>query len=97
MSAKDRKKSVRAEEEIGFVATISFPSMGSVGQTGSWRIFKPVKDDERCNECLLCWIYCPEACITKKLSINYDYCKGCGICAVECPRNAIQMVKEEKR
>jgi pyruvate ferredoxin oxidoreductase delta subunit len=26
--------------------------------------------------------------------IDYDYCKGCGICAVECPRKAIEMVPE---
>ncbi len=26
--------------------------------------------------------------------IDYDYCKGCGICAVECPRNAMTMVSE---
>ncbi|MFW6113967.1 MAG: 4Fe-4S binding protein, partial [Actinomycetota bacterium] len=25
-----------------------------------------------------------------------DYCKGCGVCAEECPRKAITMVKEEK-
>jgi pyruvate ferredoxin oxidoreductase delta subunit len=26
--------------------------------------------------------------------INYDYCKGCGICAEECPADAIRMVDE---
>jgi Pyruvate/2-oxoacid:ferredoxin oxidoreductase delta subunit len=26
--------------------------------------------------------------------INYDYCKGCGVCAIECPRNALIMGKE---
>ncbi|MCD4842810.1 MAG: 4Fe-4S binding protein, partial [Methanosarcinales archaeon] len=25
-----------------------------------------------------------------------DYCKGCGICANECPKDAIEMVLEEK-
>ncbi|MFP3483271.1 MAG: 4Fe-4S binding protein, partial [Caldivirga sp.] len=25
---------------------------------------------------------------------NYDYCKGCGICANECPVKAIKMVPE---
>jgi len=25
---------------------------------------------------------------------NYDFCKGCGICAEECPVKAIEMVKE---
>ncbi|PIV68985.1 MAG: ferredoxin, partial [Euryarchaeota archaeon CG01_land_8_20_14_3_00_38_12] len=26
---------------------------------------------------------------------NYDYCKGCGICANECPKNAINMEEEK--
>jgi Pyruvate/2-oxoacid:ferredoxin oxidoreductase delta subunit len=25
---------------------------------------------------------------------NLDFCKGCGICAHECPRKAITMVSE---
>jgi 2-oxoisovalerate ferredoxin oxidoreductase delta subunit len=27
---------------------------------------------------------------------DYDYCKGCGVCANECPFKAISMVEEEK-
>jgi Pyruvate:ferredoxin oxidoreductase and related 2-oxoacid:ferredoxin oxidoreductases, delta subunit len=30
----------------------------------------------------------------RKYEINYDYCKGCGICANECPTKAIEMVPE---
>ena len=26
--------------------------------------------------------------------VELTYCKGCGICAVECPGNAIEMVPE---
>jgi 2-oxoacid:acceptor oxidoreductase gamma subunit (pyruvate/2-ketoisovalerate family)/2-oxoacid:acceptor oxidoreductase delta subunit (pyruvate/2-ketoisovalerate family) len=65
-------------------------------KTGSWRTFKPEKDDSKCNKCLFCWFYCPEGCITRKgdtLTIQYDYCKGCGICAHECPKEAIKMVR----
>jgi pyruvate ferredoxin oxidoreductase delta subunit len=27
--------------------------------------------------------------------VNLIYCKGCGICAEECPTDAIEMVMEE--
>ncbi|MDR2416687.1 MAG: 4Fe-4S binding protein, partial [Holosporales bacterium] len=27
---------------------------------------------------------------------NYDYCKGCGLCARECPCGYVQMTPEEK-
>ena len=27
---------------------------------------------------------------------DYDYCKGCGLCAEECPKHAITMEQEEK-
>jgi pyruvate ferredoxin oxidoreductase delta subunit len=26
---------------------------------------------------------------------NFDYCKGCGICAAECPTSCIKMIPEE--
>ncbi|MFZ8855432.1 MAG: 4Fe-4S binding protein, partial [Thermofilaceae archaeon] len=28
------------------------------------------------------------------VEIDYDHCKGCGICANECPVKAIAMVEE---
>ncbi|MCR4437290.1 MAG: 4Fe-4S binding protein [Eubacteriales bacterium] len=65
--------------------------------TGNWRIFKPVLNKDKCRNCLLCWIFCPEAVIKKgsdNVEITYDFCKGCGICANECPTKAIEMVKE---
>jgi pyruvate ferredoxin oxidoreductase delta subunit len=46
---------------------------------------------------MFCWVFCPEGCIdktTEVLKIDLDYCKGCGICAVECPKKCIEMVKE---
>jgi Pyruvate/2-oxoacid:ferredoxin oxidoreductase delta subunit len=27
--------------------------------------------------------------------IDYDYCKGCGICVAECPSGAVTMVPEQ--
>jgi pyruvate ferredoxin oxidoreductase delta subunit len=68
-------------------------------KTGDWRAFRPQVDKEKCVNCLLCWIYCPDSAIIRKekgIEVNYDYCKGCGICAHECPREAIKMVEEQK-
>jgi pyruvate ferredoxin oxidoreductase delta subunit len=77
------------------------PTPGSALQfkTGDWRSLKPIIDKEKCVNCLLCWIYCPDSAIMrmeKWVEVNYDYCKGCGICATECPVSAIKMEEEEK-
>jgi glutamate synthase (NADPH/NADH) small chain len=54
----------------------------------------------KCNECGICWLYCPEGCLRLNeegfFEPNYDYCKGCGICAVVCPLGAIKMEVEIK-
>jgi len=31
-----------------------------------------------------------------RLETNLDYCKGCGICAHECPTKCISMIREEE-
>ncbi len=53
-----------------------------------------------CFHCDNCYSYCPDNAIIKHedgtLEINYDYCKGCGICATECPCGAIKMVANDK-
>ncbi len=67
--------------------------------TGDWRAFRPQVDKEKCVNCLLCWIYCPDSAVVrneKGIEVNLDYCKGCGICAHECPRQAIKMVEEKR-
>lgn len=72
-------------------------------KTGDWRSFRPIIDQDKCIKCLTCYIHCPDESITvswededtvKKVEVNYDYCKGCGICAEECPVDAIEMIEE---
>ena len=71
-------------------------------ETGDWRSIRPVKDDEKCIDCLNCWIWCPDSAIIVKegkvVGIDYRYCKGCGICARVCPEQvqAIKMVDERE-
>ncbi len=53
-----------------------------------------------CFECDNCYGVCPDNAVIKlgpgkRFKYNYDYCKGCGICASECPCGAIKMVPEE--
>ncbi len=54
-----------------------------------------------CIECKNCYVFCPDASIIKtgevlSHQVDYDFCKGCGICFSECPRGAISL-KEEAR
>jgi 2-oxoacid:acceptor oxidoreductase delta subunit (pyruvate/2-ketoisovalerate family) len=51
-----------------------------------------------CFGCDNCYGVCPDNAIVKlgdgRYEIDYDYCKGCGLCAVECPCGAIEMEPE---
>ena len=52
-----------------------------------------------CFECDNCFGVCPDNAVIKlgpgqRYRIDYDYCKGCGLCAAECPCGAIRMVPE---
>ncbi len=87
------------------VTSNSTSGPGDAGRTGSWRVERPVVNYSKCTPakkqkaaCHLCWLYCPDAVITKDLEpkIDMEYCKGCGICAEECPTGAITMVQESE-
>jgi NADPH-dependent glutamate synthase beta subunit-like oxidoreductase/ferredoxin len=50
-----------------------------------------------CNQCDNCRLFCPEVAVKvdrTSRSIDLDYCKGCGICVTECPRDAMTLVEE---
>ena len=53
-----------------------------------------------CMECDNCYGVCPDNAIVKlgpgkRYEFNYTYCKGCGVCAQECPCGHIAMVPEK--
>jgi len=71
-------------------------------QEGTWDRMRCLQEAERClscgtcNLCLQCVSFCPDASIlldedTTAVTVDLDHCKGCGICAYECPRGVITM------
>ena len=62
-----------------------------VANVSDWRIIKPVYNKDYCIDCQFCWVYCPDVSIIsrdkKMIGIDYDHCKGCGVCVEVCPTN----------
>jgi pyruvate ferredoxin oxidoreductase delta subunit len=58
---------------------------------GDWRVEKPVFNGDFCINCQFCWVYCPDTSIVSKDKkfdhIDYNHCKGCGVCVDVCPTN----------
>ncbi len=68
-----------------------------VETNAAWRTERPVLTVGRCTGCLRCYLSCPDGAIARRkacVRIDYDFCKGCGICARECNADAIQMTGE---
>jgi len=68
-------------------------------RTGLWRTLRPVIEPERCHRCTwVCTTACPDGAIRVGAGggpeIDYDHCKGCGVCIAVCPAHAIHAVPE---
>lgn len=55
-----------------------------------------------CFECDNCYSVCPDDAVIKlgpglRYEIDLEYCKGCGLCAAECPAGAIVMIPEQRQ
>lgn len=87
----------RPEEiPVGFVALEGGKSIEYI--TGGWRSMRPVWDADACTNCMLCWIACPDSSIKvadqAMTGIDWDHCKGCGVCVKECRFGALKMITE---
>ena len=92
-----KRYSTKSLEEMPITAISFLTTEGN--ETGEWRSQRPLLEQEKCNQCGLCWMYCPDNAIRPEgdsYHISYTYCKGCGICAKECPKGAIVLVKEKR-
>lgn len=76
-------------QELPIGGILPEPGSAQEYHTGGWRTEKPIWHEEHCIQCLFCWIYCPDTAVKvkdgKMVGFDYDVCKGCGICATECP------------
>ncbi len=91
-------------DPTAFAHTTCYEAGHLVSKNAGWRSVRPVLDEAACTRCLLCYMQCPDGTVYKvadeearggvALRIDYDFCKGCGICAKACRAGAIQMAPE---
>ena len=92
------KLNTEAPKPIVFAHNTCWKAGFLTTKNAGWRTSKPVVRTENCTGCLKCYMDCPDGCIfkidNKKVAIDYDFCKGCGICAKTCKFEAIGMFAE---
>ncbi|MEA3354372.1 MAG: 4Fe-4S binding protein [Campylobacterota bacterium] len=91
------------EDEIDHTVVDVQPENRPVAETnsmnkyvGDWRVVKPVWNVDLCIDCQNCWLYCPDTSIISRdkemVGIDYNHCKGCGICSEVCPTNPKSLI-----
>lgn len=102
---------VNASEEVTPQPRVKMPILSPAGRKSNFNEIKRGFTEEmakreaerclQCGACFLCWLLCPDGAISiqdgkKKLEVDHDLCKACGICAKECPLKAIEMLPVER-
>lgn len=93
------KKYVKPQKLSDYPLGTVFEAGHLVTKNAGWRTVRPVIDTEKCVNCLQCYMYCPDGVIFKQgksIFVDYDFCKGCGICAKICRKGAVSMEAEKR-
>jgi 2-oxoacid:acceptor oxidoreductase delta subunit (pyruvate/2-ketoisovalerate family) len=96
----DAPKTVRPTLEVVRRQSTFEEVQGGLDETNALYEARRCLSCGNCFECDNCYGVCPDNAVIKlgpgqRFRFNYDYCKGCGVCAQECPCGAIAMVPEE--
>ena len=96
----DAPKTVRPMLEVARRQNTFEEVQGGLDETNARYEARRCLSCGNCFECDNCYGVCPDNAVIKlgpgnRFKFNYDYCKGCGVCAAECPCGAIAMVPEE--
>jgi NADPH-dependent glutamate synthase beta subunit-like oxidoreductase len=96
----DAHKTVRPMLDIIRRQTTFEEVLGGLDETNALFEARRCMSCGNCFECDNCYGVCPDNAVIKlgpgkRFKYNFDYCKGCGICASECPCGAIKMVPED--
>lgn len=76
---------------------------GDIGRVGALNEAQRCLSCGNCLACDNCWTFCPDNAVIKTVELatdgshylfDLDYCKGCALCAHECPTGYIQMQAE---
>ncbi len=94
-----------------YVAKIPVPERDDFTEIEHSMIFAQVVEEAgrcmSCGNCLACdncWTFCPDNAVIKTRDVcsdgshylfDYEFCKGCGLCATECPCGFILMRPQE--
>lgn len=97
-----------ALDPADFAHTTCYDGGYLVAKNAGWRNMRPVLNVGKCTGCLQCYLYCPDGCIFRPacqvpdatgaaaVAIDYDFCKGCGVCVEVCRFGALAMVPESE-
>jgi Pyruvate/2-oxoacid:ferredoxin oxidoreductase delta subunit len=97
----DAPRSVQPQLELARRASTFEEVVGSLDERTALYEARRCLSCGNCFSCDNCYGVCPDNAVIKlgapgeRYAIDDDYCKGCGICAAECPCGAIEMRPEE--